>query len=263
MTSENIYQHFHPEERRFIDRCVDWINQVEQSYSVITTHFLNPRECQILQSLVNKREVHIFSSQDFAVTELSKMILAPQFYILDVEDFDLSLLEINYATKFSQISHAQVLGTFLGQTGVKRQELGDIIVTDKNIQVFVSKHLVNIFKSIDKIGRSAVKIKEISLSALTETTDNPVSDVVLVDSLRLDKIIAVSFKISRNIATNMLESNKVKINYLEINKKDFSVTEGDLISVRGFGRVKIVKILGLTKKGKQRVEIELTKNSKK
>ena len=189
--------------------------------------------------------------------------MAPDFYVLDREDFDISLLEINYASKFVELSHAQVLGTFLGQAGVKRQELGDIIVSDNKIQVFVSKHLVESFKAIEKIGRAAVKIQEISLENLVEETDKAVREVVLVDNLRVDKMIAVAFKISRNIATNMLESKKVKVNYLEIDKKDFSVGLDDLISVRGFGRIKILRILDFTKKGKQRVEIELIRNRKK
>ncbi len=42
------------------------------------------------------------------------------------------------------------LELFLGQAGVKRQELGDIIVSDNKIQVFVSKHLVESFKAIEK-----------------------------------------------------------------------------------------------------------------
>lgn len=263
MNTENIYQHFHPDERHFIDRALDWLDQVEQAYSVVTTYFLNPREVEILSSLAGKRDLQFFSSQDLALTELSKVILAPPFYVFDEEDYDLALLEIDFASKFSQISHSQVLGTFLVQTGIKRKEIGDIIVTDNKVQVFVSKHLVEIFKSIKKIGRTSVKIEEQALTEILKVTDSSVSSIILVDSLRIDKVIAISFKISRNIATNMLESNKVKINYLEMDKKDFSVGEGDLISVRGFGRIKIVKLLGQSKKGKQRVEIEITKNHKK
>ena len=121
MITENVYQHFQANEHHFIDRCLDWISQVEETYSVISTFFLNPREVEILKTLANKREVQVFSSAELAQTELVKIILAPNFYVLDKDDFDIDLLEISYAIKFVQISHAQVLGTFLGQAGVKRQ----------------------------------------------------------------------------------------------------------------------------------------------
>ena len=263
MSEEKLYQHFHPDEHRFIDHCLDWLDQVEQSYSVIVSHFLNPRELEILQILVNKRDVQLFSSQDLVQTEQAKVIIAPRFYLLDEKDFDLVLLEINYASKFVELSHSQVLGAFLGETGIKRQELGDIIVTDGKVQVFVSQHLVEIFKTIKKIGHTAVKIKEIPITAVETATDKAVSEIVSVDSLRVDKVIAIAFKISRNAAVNVLESNKVKINYLESDKKDFAIGLGNLISVRGFGRIKILQILGQTKKGKQRIEIEIIKNRKK
>ncbi|MFK5277869.1 YlmH/Sll1252 family protein, partial [Lactococcus lactis] len=84
--------------------------------------------------------VQIFSSEELARTELVKIILAPDFYVLDREDFDICLLEINYASKFVELSHAQVLGTFLGQAGVKRQELGDIMFTDKNLNFIVTNN---------------------------------------------------------------------------------------------------------------------------
>lgn len=264
MSHENIYQHFHADEKQFIDRVLDWIDKVENNYSVVTTYFLNPRELEILESLVNKRQLQIFSTQDIAETECSKVILAPEFYILNLEDFDLALLEISYANKFYNLKHSQILGSFLGQTGVRRSEIGDIILNEEKAQLFVSKHLLAIFQdNIKKIGPAKVKIEEKTFAELIKRETKSVIKVVLVSSLRLDKIVASTFEISRNLAVNMLQSSKVKLNYLEIEKKDFSVGQGDLISVRGLGRIKILRHLGETKKGKQKIECEITENHKK
>lgn len=264
MSHENIYQHFHPDEKQFIDRVLDWMDRVENNYSVVTTYFLNPREVEILESLANKRELQIFSTQDIAQTELTKIIIAPEFYQLDVADFDLALLEILYAKKFYQLKHSQILGSFLGQTGIRRSELGDIILSEGRAQVFVSKHLLESFQNnIKKIGSATVQFVEKPFEELIETEAASVMKVVLVSSMRIDKIIASTFEISRNLAVNMLQSRKVKLNYLEIEKKDFTVEQGDLISVRGLGRIKILIILGETKKGKQKIECEITKNHKK
>lgn len=264
MSYENIYQHFHPDEKQFIDRVLDWMDRVENNYSVVTTYFLNPREVEILESLANKRELQIFSTQDIAQTELTKIIIAPEFYQLDESDFDLALLEISYAKKFYQLKHSQILGSFLGQTGIRRSEIGDIVLNEGRAQVFVSKYLLEIFQNnIEKIGPAPVKFVEKTLEELIKTEDNSVIKVILVSSLRIDKIIASTFEISRNLAVNMLQLRKVKLNYLEIEKKDFPVEQGDLISVRGLGRIKVLKILGETKKGKQKIECEITKNHKK
>ena len=264
MSQENIYQHFHPDEKQFIDRVLDWIDSVENNYSVVTTYFLNPREVEILESLANKRELQIFSTQDIAETELTKIILAPEFYHLNIDDFDLVLLEISYANKYYHLKHSQILGSFLGQTGIRRTEIGDIVLNDERAQIFVSKQLLEIFqKNIEKIGSATVQFVEKPFTELIKTEATSIVKVVLVSSLRIDKIVASTFEISRNIAVNMLQSRKVKLNYLEIDKKDFPVGQGDLISVRGLGRIKILRLLGETKKGKQKVECEITKNHKK
>ncbi len=156
------------------------------------------------------------------------------------------------------------MGSFLGQTGIRRSELGDIILSEGRAQVFVSKHLLEIFQNnIKKIGSATVQFVEKPFEELIETEAASVMKVVLVSSMRIDKIIASTFEISRNLAVNMLQSRKVKLNYLEIEKKDFTVEQGDLISVRGLGRIKILRILGETKKGKQKIECEITKNHKK
>lgn len=174
------------------------------------------------------------------------------------------MLEILYAKKFCQLKHSQILGSFLGQTGIRRSELGDIILSEGRAQVFVSKHLLEIFQNnIKKIGSATVQFVEKPFEELIETEAASVMKVVLVSSMRIDKIIASTFEISRNLAVNMLQSRKVKLNYLEIEKKDFTVEQGDLISVRGLGRIKILRILGETKKGKQKIECEITKNHKK
>ncbi|MFZ2575895.1 MAG: YlmH/Sll1252 family protein [Lactococcus hircilactis] len=262
MSHEDIYQHFKADERQFIERCLDWLMQVDDQYSVISTYFLNPREALILKQLIGNRDIQCFSTGELALSELTKIILAPSFYILDVADFDLALLEIQFAHHYNQLSHAQVLGALLHQTGVKRQEIGDIVITDKTVQVFVSRHLIDVFESIDKIARVAVKIKAIELSALTKSNQEATKEVILVETARIDKIIAASFKVSRNLAANMVESKKVKVNYLEIEKRNGVVGSGDLISVRGYGRIRISDFLGETKKGKQRVSVEILKNRK-
>lgn len=261
--NEQIYQHLTAEEMLFIDRAIDWIHSVEDNYLAYTTSFLNPREVTLLKNRVSSYQLQFFSSSEIIETELSKVIIAPDYYQLDQVDFGLALLEIQYSSQFTQLTHAQVLGSFLGQSGVRRQEIGDILISEERAQIFVSQHLADYFiENIKKIGRAGVKLKRIDLSQAIQTETKSETKVLLVSSVRLDKIIATAFNFSRNIATNMLQSNKVKVNFSEVSEKDTSLQTGDLISLRGYGRVKILRNLGLTKKDKQKIEVELIKNRK-
>jgi RNA-binding protein YlmH len=266
MMSQAIYQHFRESERPFIDKASDWIARVSDSYSLVTTDFLNPRQVFILTTLVNREhagDIELYSSSAVAETEYVKVILAPSYYQLDVRDFDLSCLQIDFASKFVTLTHAQILGTFLGETGLDRSKIGDILVHPDFAQVFVEAKLAHLFiENIHKIARSGVKIREIALDQVLATPEQVVNQTITVSSLRLDKAIASIFNISRNLAQNLVQSNKVKVNYTEILRNDFELAENDLVSVRGSGRFRILANLGLTKKDKLRIEVQIIASNK-
>ncbi|GAB2024744.1 RNA-binding protein [Lactovum odontotermitis] len=252
--AEEIYQHYQPSERDFIDKGLDWIRQVADRQTFRCTYFLNPRERDILAALANAEELQFFSQPTAA--ESQKVILAPDYYQLEQKDFDLALIEIQFPNKFGQISHRQILGTLLGETGLNRREIGDILVSNGRAQFYASRHLTEHFiGSIQKIGNLAVKLKIVPLSEALTVESGSTNSVILVSSLRLDKIIAASLNISRNLAANMVQSGQVKVNYSEIIKSDYLLSEDDMISIRGYGRVKLLRLLGVTKKDKMKIEI--------
>ena len=250
-----IYQHFQPSEREFIDRVSDWARQVEDKQLLYCSYFLNPREQEILQMIANSFSLKYFKFPED--TEYAKLILAPGYYEISEEDFDVSLIEISYSSKFGSLEHRQILGAFIHETGLERREIGDILISENRVQIYVSQHLFSYFKeSIRKIGKMSVELNEVPFSEKIAVEDENESSVILVNSLRLDRIIASSLVISRNLAANMIQSGHVRVNYSENTKNDSFIKIGDLISIRGFGRIKILKELGLTKKDKIKVEIE-------
>lgn len=264
--TQAIYQHFRPSERVFIDKATDWLTKVTDSYSLVTTDFLNPRQVFILTTLVqghDASDIQIFTSSAIAETEYVKVILAPAYYQLEVADFELACLQIDFASKFVTLKHSQILGTLLGETGLERSKIGDIIVHSTFAQVFVDAKLVSLITdSIHKIARSGVKIRAIELTQVVPITEPTVTKTVTLSSLRLDKAIASVFNISRNLAQNLIQSNKAKVNYTEVLRNDFELVTGDLVSIRGLGRLKIGQMLGLTKKDKVRVEVQIISTKK-
>ncbi|GAB2026670.1 YlmH family RNA-binding protein [Lactovum odontotermitis] len=256
MAAEGIYQHYLPSERDFIDKSLDWIRQVVDKQFFRCTYFLNPREREILENLSAAEGVQFFSSPPLA--ESQKVILAPDYYRLEMPDFDLALIEIEFPSKFGQLSHRQVLGTLLGETGLERREIGDILISgaDGRAQFYVSQHLVSHFvSSVKKIGGLAVRLSEVPLSEALTVEEESVRSVILVSSLRLDKIVAASLNISRNSASNMIQSGQIKVNYSRIIKADHLLDKEDLVSIRGYGRIKVLHLLGFTKKDKMKIEI--------
>ncbi|MCD0014901.1 RNA-binding protein, partial [Streptococcus agalactiae] len=83
MTLDDIYQHFRPEEYAFIHKIDHLAQYVENTYSFITTEFLNPREFKILESVLERRGSHYYTSGQYFQTEYVKVIIAPEYYQLD------------------------------------------------------------------------------------------------------------------------------------------------------------------------------------
>ena len=69
-------------------------------------------------------------------------------------------------------------------------------------------------------------------------------------SLRLDAIAAAGYGMSRTRMADDIVAAKVKINWQEAKSPSQAVKVGDVISMRGRGRVEVVEIPGQTKKGR-------------
>ena len=52
MVNSEVYQHFRAEEKPLIDSLNDYINQAQNEYRPILTHFLDPRQQHITQFLL-------------------------------------------------------------------------------------------------------------------------------------------------------------------------------------------------------------------
>ncbi|UUZ85574.1 hypothetical protein LJK88_19935 [Paenibacillus sp. P26] len=53
MSNERIYNHFHPDEHRFVDKAAEWVERAEQ-HAVKLTDFLDPRQAFILTTLAQR-----------------------------------------------------------------------------------------------------------------------------------------------------------------------------------------------------------------
>ena len=259
--SDGIFQHFTLEERDFVEKMIDACHQVEESYSYYLTAFLNPREEEILQSLAGYFHLQLHSSRQFLETEFVRVILAPDYYLLEEEDFELMALEILYPRKFHQLTHSQILGTLLHQLGIKRDYIGDILLGEEQTFVILDRRFGELAqRSLSKISRVPVSWKEADLSQLPAKTSQDVkSQQVLLSSLRLDKVVATAFHLSRSNALKLIESGQVKLDYKEVKQAGKVLEVGQLVSVRGFGRVRLKEFLGFSKQGKLKLDIDIIK----
>ena len=74
---------------------------------------------------------------------------------------------------------------------------------------------------------------------------------------QLDVLLSNVLKLSRNQANQLIEKKLVQVNYHVVDKSDYTVQVGDLISVRKFGRLRLLQDKGQTKKEKKKITVQL------
>ena len=97
---KQIMQHFAKEEREFVEKIMDMCQQVEDTYSYRLTHFLHPRQDDIVSKIAHYYQLQTLSSRDFLPTEHSRVIIAPSYYEIDTQDFRLTALDLSFSRKF-------------------------------------------------------------------------------------------------------------------------------------------------------------------
>ncbi|MDQ0270316.1 YlmH family RNA-binding protein [Cytobacillus purgationiresistens] len=255
-----IYQHFRSEEKGFIDQVLNWKEQVEQTYAPKLTDFLDPREQEILKVIIGKNtEVRCQLFGGYQGAERQRALVYPDYYIPEEEDYQLTLFEVDYPKKFIKIEHPQVLGSLMS-LGLKRSKFGDLLFKEADIQMIVSSEIADYLSmQLESIGRASVKLKVLPLNDASSVSDQWQERVITATSLRLDTIVASIYNLSRQKAQTYIQSKLVKVNWSSLENPAFECREGDMISVRGQGRSKIIVIEGKTKKAKWKVVAGLQK----
>ncbi|SDY59796.1 RNA-binding protein [Thermoactinomyces sp. DSM 45892] len=255
MNNSKVFMHFRPEERPFVERCFDWITSSRERSMVVITPFLDPREQFIYQSICN-REVDVVSLLDggYPVAERKRVILAPDYFSIDESWSDVAFLRIESSDR-RLLEHPDVLGAVLG-LGIKREMIGDIQPHNHGCDLVVAREMSDFLPlHLSAVGRKKVTVQTIARDQFFYSEPDRITKNIIVASLRLDAIISEAFHISRSKSQLMIKGKKCKINWQLVDQSDKMVEPGDTISVRGSGRICVICVDKMTKKGRIVVRI--------
>lgn len=250
----SIYQHFRQEEHEFIDQVLEWKDIVIEQYAPKLTDFLDPREQEIVRSVIgNNDDVKLAFQGGAEGAERKRALLYPPYLDPTMEDFQLKAYQLSYPDKFVQIEHRQVLGSLMG-IGLKRSKFGDIYFHDKDVQLILSSE-VSAFVELQfqEVGRVKASLTELPFAELNATESSWEEKSTTAASLRLDVMITSIYNLSRQKAQLLIDGKKVKVNWRLVEQTAFECREGDILSVRGYGRSKLLTLDGKTKKDKWRI----------
>ncbi|WP_100487607.1 RNA-binding protein [Sporolactobacillus pectinivorans] len=251
----SVYEHFRPEEKPLIDQFLDWKDQVSRQYMAKLTDFLDPRQQRILGLVIGKSdEVTVSFSGGYEGAERKKALLQPQYTAEGENAFDLSCVEVNFPTKFASLTHSELLGALIG-TGVVRAKIGDLIFADAHVQFICSKDIEQyLVLNLTSVGRTTVSCSPIAPEQLLHNEQKWEESGGTVTSLRLDAVLSEIYHLPRSKVSELISRGMARVNWQIAEKRDFEVGEGDVLSLRGHGRSKIISADGLTKKNKIRLQ---------
>lgn len=259
----NVSQHFRPDEVPFLESIDHLSGQVENEYRPILTEFLNPRQLYILESIINRHDgIHFSTYGGYSGAELQRAIVYPEYFTPKTDDFRITAFEIDYPSKFATLAHGKILGSLM-RAGIERNVVGDIITDGLKWQFMVQSEMADYVKAqVDHIGKIKVKLEDISPEGVITPVDESETLTTTVSSLRVDALISDGFHISRHHAKELVDAGDVRINWVDTTRPDFELSTKDIISVRGYGRIVIKEITGMTKKDKIRIIISVYNRNK-
>lgn len=252
-----VYEHFKPEERQFVDRASEWVVNAGEYHEVKLTDFLDPRQCFILESLANRQpDVAVRIDGGYEGAERCRAFIAPDYRELDHEPMRMKVLNITSGDqKFITLQHGDYLGAILG-LGLKRDKIGDIQVHEDGCQVVVTEEIADYLDlHLRQVHRIGVMTEVMELSALRPVNAELQEMDLTVASLRLDGIASDVFRLSRSKILVPIKAGRCRVNWKTEEDPSAPLKAGDIVALQGFGRFKVLEADGVTKKGRLRVKI--------
>ncbi len=246
----SIYQHYREEEHSFVDQVLTWKEQVERFYTAHLTDFLDPRERQIIKYIIGEtnEEIKVSFFGGDKEAERKRAVIAPYYEEQIDSDFKIVLYQADFAKKFINIQHGDVMGSFLG-LGLDRKKMGDIIVNDDQIQIYTTSDIATYVQTnLTTVNRATISLKEVPLEQALDRKDAWKEQTHSVTSMRLDILVKEIYRMSRSKSAQLINRKQVKVNFKTMDNPAMLIYEADLISVRGFGRSRILEIGGKSRK---------------
>lgn len=236
-------------DRQLVARVLDKISQVQKNYEMVFTRFLDPHQEQVAQRIVRSfRDLEYQCFGGYEAAERCLLAIFPDYMDVNEEDFPLQLVKISGNMTYHKVNHRDYLGAILG-LGITREMIGDLLVMDEGCQVIVKQEVADyILANLEQVGRASVTVEQREMNELILPSFETKEIRTTVSSLRLDAVASAGFGLSRTKVVPLIKGEKVRLNW-ETKKDPAAVIQaGDVISIKGKGRIKVEEVGGKTRK---------------
>jgi len=157
-----------------------------------------------------------------------------------------------------RLEHRDFLGALLN-LGIRREVLGDIFVRDEGAYLFCMDSIAQyIIDSLEKVKHTSVVCRMIEDAPATLEVEAERIEFN-VPSERTDAVICAIYKLSRTQCQQLFDAQRVFVNSRMSEHPSRPLKEGDVVSVRRYGRFTYLGAQRETKKGRLYVAVERPK----
>ena len=231
-------------------RLLDIAELVSKNRKYKVSEFLDPYGYTIAETIAASYDnIEINSSGGYYGAERQRVSFKHKDF-LGNEDFAIKVIKATWNDKYYHISHRDILGSLIG-LGIERNALGDLLVKSDHCKILLDSTIYEyVMQNFIQIGAASISVEECDLSEIEPKEERCKEIRATVASLRLDSVAAAGFSSSRSKIVADIATEKVKLNWQSIKGASQTIKVGDIISMRGRGRVEVEEIRGQTKKGR-------------
>lgn len=240
-----------PEERLVGARALDAAAACLERGEPVATDFLDPSARQVVEGVLGAlNDIGYKGYGGYPRAERQRILVYPAYYLTELLEPPLRAVAVQGDFSYIEVSHRDFLGAILA-TGLKRERVGDILLVPGGCQVVLTEEALNIVVSqLRDVHRVPVTVVEIDLEQLSVAPERVKEMRTTVASLRLDAVAAFGFGMSRTKMVREIKAERLKVNWKPVDDPACTISEGDVLSMRGRGRVTVEQVTGETRKGR-------------
>lgn len=232
-------------------RTVDLAEAALRDGAVKVTDFLDPVGRQVCEGILGSISgVSYRAHGGYAKAERRRLSIFPQYLLAELIEEPVTAIEVRVEKAGEELSHRDFLGALLG-LGLRWEKIGDVLVASWGCQAVIALEVAEYVLSQPlRVGKAHASVEEIDLERLEVEPERVKEIRTTVASLRLDAVASSGFGTSRTRMAREIKAERVKVNWRPVRDPAAQVAQGDVLSIRGRGRVVVEEVAGTTRKGR-------------
>lgn len=244
------------EDNQLKARIKDLAEQCGRQHRCTLTGFLTPAEQVAARAAALRSSCHFRLYGGYPEAERQVLLFQPDYLADNEPEWAEYLHVLQLVPAAAGPGHRDYLGALLA-LGIRRDQLGDILVEGKDARIVVLAGISGYLAAqLERVGPTSVSIFRSDLASLAAPEIRMLTVQGNVASLRLDNVAAEGFSLPRSRMAELIRSGQVQLNWAEELRPDHLLEPGDLVSLRGFGRLRLVSIDGKSRKDRFFITME-------